>query len=76
MAFFLLHIGVTGLAIRYLRIATFLPVRYMQTLLPPSLPYDDQCIFEHDESELCKFGHGYEREMCMFRHEDSEDETD
>ena len=38
MAFFLFKIGVTDLAIRYLRIAAFLPVRYMQTLLPPSLP--------------------------------------
>ena len=37
MAFFLLNIGVTSLATRYLRIAVFLPVRYMQTLLPPSL---------------------------------------
>ena len=42
MAFFLLHIGVTGLAIRYLRIAAFLPVRYMQTLLPPSLVEGDE----------------------------------
>ena len=38
MAFFLFKIGVTGLAIRYLRIAAFLPVQYMQKLLPPSLP--------------------------------------
>ena len=37
MAFFLFKIGVTDLAIRYLRIAAFLPVQYMQTLLSPSL---------------------------------------
>ena len=38
-------------------------------------PYDDQCIYAHDESPVCKFGKGCERLMCMFQHEDS-DESD
>ena len=32
-------------------------------------PYDEECIFVHEESELCMFGLGCERTLCMFRHE-------
>ena len=45
-------------------------------------PYDDQCIFAHDESPVCKFGKECERLMCMFKHNgrrdvsDDEDEVD
>ena len=42
-------------------------------------PYDDQCIFSHDESPECKFGQGCERIMCMFQHDErdvSDDEED
>ena len=52
-------------------------------------PYDDQCIFAHDASPVCKFGRECERIMCMFKHdgrdvsddeneddEESEDESD
>ena len=43
-------------------------------------PYEDQCIFLHEESQICKYGKACERVMCMFRHKDSEsgesDESD
>ena len=35
-------------------------------------PYDDQCIFAHEDSPDCKFGKGCERILCMFHHEESE----
>ena len=38
-------------------------------------PYDEVCIFEHEESESCRYGKGCEREMCMYTHDD-EDESD
>ena len=28
-------------------------------------PYDDQCIYLHEESSTCKFGKGCERILCM-----------
>ena len=44
-------------------------------------PYDDQCVFAHDESSACKFGQQCERIMCMFKHDgrdvsDDEDENE
>ena len=36
-------------------------------------PYDDQCIFAHEDSPECKFGNGCERIMCMFQHEENDD---
>jgi hypothetical protein len=43
-------------------------------------PYDDQCIYAHEESPDCKFGKGCERIKCMFQHdendEDDEDDDD
>ena len=39
-------------------------------------PYDDQCIFAHEESPECKFGRGCERMMCMFQHEESDDDDE
>ena len=36
-------------------------------------PYDDQCIFAHEDSPECKFGNGCERIMCMFQHEENND---
>ena len=38
-------------------------------------PFGDVCIFEHEESEKCKYGKGCERQMCMYTH-DEEDEID
>ena len=32
-------------------------------------PFEDQCVFAHEESPVCKFGAGCERIMCMFQHE-------
>ena len=39
-------------------------------------PYDDQCIFAHEESPDCKFGKGCERIKCMFQHEESDESED
>ena len=39
-------------------------------------PHQDQCIFIHEESEICKFGKGCERKMCMFRHKVDEDDDE
>ena len=33
-------------------------------------PFDEECIYIHEESEICKFGLGCERVLCMFRHEE------
>ena len=29
-------------------------------------PYEDECIFVHEESDNCKFGNGCERLLCMY----------
>ena len=39
-------------------------------------PFDDQCIFAHEESPACKYEKGCERIMCMFQHEKSEEKDD
>ena len=41
-------------------------------------PYDEQCIYLHEESEKCKFGKLCERNLCMYIHdvEDDEDDSD
>ena len=39
-------------------------------------PFDDQCIFAHEESPKCKYGKGCERMLCMFQHEESDEEDD
>ena len=36
-------------------------------------PYDDQCIYAHEESPDCKFGKGCERIKCIFQHEESDE---
>ena len=38
-------------------------------------PFDDQCVYLHEDSEKCKFGRGCERKMCMYKHEEC-DESD
>ena len=35
-------------------------------------PYEDQCIFLHEESQICKYGKACERVMCMYRHKDTD----
>ena len=37
-------------------------------------PYDNECIFAHEESEQCKFGKACDRVMCMYRHVKENDE--
>ena len=39
-------------------------------------PYDDECVFVHEESAICKFGNGCERLLCMFKHEIDKSEED
>ena len=39
-------------------------------------PYNDQCIFLHEESATCKFGTGCERVLCMFKHEESKEDEE
>ena len=39
-------------------------------------PFDDQCIFVHEESKDCKFGKACERILCMFKHEENVDDAD
>ena len=39
-------------------------------------PFEDQCVFAHEESPVCKFGGGCERIMCMFQHEDNDESGD
>ena len=36
-------------------------------------PFDDNCIFVHEESGTCKYGKSCERNLCMFQHVESRD---
>ena len=33
-------------------------------------PYNDECIFVHEDSELCKYGAMCERNNCMYKHKE------
>ena len=37
-------------------------------------PYSKECIFLHQDSPICKYGKKCERMLCMFKHEEDEDE--
>ena len=37
-------------------------------------PFEDECIFVHEESDNCKYGKQCERKLCMFKHENPEEE--
>ena len=39
-------------------------------------PFGDLCIYEHEDSDKCKFGRACERFMCMYKHNDEDDEND
>ena len=40
-------------------------------------PFEEECIFVHEESEICKFGKACERILCMYKHErDDKDDND
>ena len=32
-------------------------------------PFDDECVFLHEDAEICKYGAQCERNNCMFKHE-------
>ena len=32
-------------------------------------PYDEECVFLHEDSKICKYGKTCERNFCMFKHE-------
>ena len=36
-------------------------------------PFDENCIYIHEESGNCKYGNNCERTMCMFKHEEFRD---
>ena len=37
-------------------------------------PYNDDCIFVHEDSDMCKYGAMCERNNCMFKHEENDDD--
>ena len=37
-------------------------------------PFDDQCIFIHDDAEDCKYGKACERKLCMYKHDDGDED--
>ena len=39
-------------------------------------PFDEQCIFAHEDSPECKYANGCERMLCMFKHEEKEESDD
>ena len=39
-------------------------------------PFDDQCIFLHEESAKCKFDGVCERKLCMYKHDMKEEENE
>lgn len=38
-------------------------------------PFDDKCIFLHEDSETCRYGKLCERTKCMYKHEEKVDDT-
>ena len=39
-------------------------------------PFEDECIYIHEESENCKYAQSCERKLCMYKHEEALDEED
>ena len=39
-------------------------------------PYNDECIFVHEDSEVCKYGAMCERNNCMYKHEEENDDEE
>ena len=33
-------------------------------------PFEEECVFLHEDADLCRYGDLCERNFCMFRHED------
>ena len=36
-------------------------------------PFEENCIYIHEEAGNCKYGNNCEKTMCMFKHEESRD---
>ena len=39
-------------------------------------PHEDQCVFLHEDSPICRYGNSCERDNCMFKHKISVDVDD
>ena len=39
-------------------------------------PYEDHCVFLHEESPMCKFADRCERDNCMFKHKKVDDTSE
>ena len=39
-------------------------------------PFDDECIYIHEESGNCKYAQSCERKLCMFKHKEDVDKED
>ena len=37
-------------------------------------PYNEECIFIHKDSEMCRYGATCERKKCMYKHGDNDDD--
>ena len=37
-------------------------------------PFEDECTYIHEEAENCRFGINCERKLCMFKHEENDEE--
>jgi hypothetical protein len=36
------------------------------------MPYDDECVFLHEQPKLCLYGDECEHTCCMFQHEEND----
>ena len=39
-------------------------------------PYEEECIYIHKDTENCRFGRKCERQMCMFKQEETDDKDE
>ena len=39
-------------------------------------PFEEECVFLHEHSDMCKYGELCERENCMYKHGDKSDDTE
>ena len=39
-------------------------------------PFNDECVFLHEDSDDCKYGEVCERELCMFKHEINDEKSE
>ena len=43
-------------------------------MLPKTCHSDDECVFLHEDSKICKYGKTCEINYCMFKHECIDDD--